>query len=219
MAQSTKPKRFRVVVAFDFSEAAELGLERGVAVAQGHPHADLHVIGVLDEHRGLGSVRPRHRSDYSASEQVEAEINELVDARIEKPTPNDLHLYVHARIGDAATHILALASEVMADVVILGTHGRRGIRRWLMGSVAETVVRHARCPVLVVRPAGYEESEALPQFGPEPPCPECVATREATSGEQWWCEVHARPRQRAHHYSYDSPTAVDTSDHSNSILW
>jgi len=52
--------------------------------------------------------------------------------------------------GDPATEILRVAREIHADLIVLGTHGRTGLARLLMGSVAEQVVRKATCPVLTV---------------------------------------------------------------------
>lgn len=53
--------------------------------------------------------------------------------------------------GDAATEILRSAAEVKADLIVMGTHGRRGLGRLLMGSVAEQILRQAACPVLTVK--------------------------------------------------------------------
>ena len=53
--------------------------------------------------------------------------------------------------GDPAEEILRVAREIAADLIVMGTHGRTGLRRLLMGSVAERVVRGAACPVLTVR--------------------------------------------------------------------
>ncbi len=82
--------------------------------------------------------------------------------------PEDLFREAHARLdahadhctdlvaerrveeGDPATLILSVALEGHADVIVMGTHGRTGLRRLIMGSVAEEVVRHASCPVLTV---------------------------------------------------------------------
>jgi nucleotide-binding universal stress UspA family protein len=55
------------------------------------------------------------------------------------------------RTGDPAETILGYADEIGADVVVVGTHGRSGVRRYLLGSVTERIVRHAPCPVLTVR--------------------------------------------------------------------
>jgi nucleotide-binding universal stress UspA family protein len=55
------------------------------------------------------------------------------------------------RVGKPAQEILAVAKEWPADVIVVGSHGRHGIPRVLLGSVAEAVMRHADCPVLVIR--------------------------------------------------------------------
>lgn len=56
------------------------------------------------------------------------------------------------RTGDARDVINQAAKELGADLIVMGTHGRRGVTRALLGSVTETVVRTAPCPVLTVRP-------------------------------------------------------------------
>ena len=56
------------------------------------------------------------------------------------------------REGDVHDEILAAAEEAKAELIIMGTHGRRGLNRLLLGSVAESVARRARCAVLLVRP-------------------------------------------------------------------
>ncbi len=56
------------------------------------------------------------------------------------------------REGKPADEILAAAREWEADLIVIGTHGRSGVSRLVLGSTAELVVRHASCPVLVIRP-------------------------------------------------------------------
>jgi nucleotide-binding universal stress UspA family protein len=55
-------------------------------------------------------------------------------------------------VGDAAAIILDLAEREAVDLIVMATHGRTGIPRWVYGSVAEKVLQAARCPVLLVRP-------------------------------------------------------------------
>ena len=57
----------------------------------------------------------------------------------------------HLRMGRADREIAALAEEIGVGLVVMGSRGRGGIRRALLGSVSDSVVRHAHCPVLVVR--------------------------------------------------------------------
>ena len=58
---------------------------------------------------------------------------------------------VEVRIGSAEEEIIAVAKELPADLIVIGTHGRRGLTHFFLGSVAEKVVRTAPCPVLTVR--------------------------------------------------------------------
>ena len=53
--------------------------------------------------------------------------------------------------GSPADAILALAQEKGSDLIVVGTHGRRGLRRWFLGSVAEAIMRRSTVPVVVVR--------------------------------------------------------------------
>ncbi|HEX7842015.1 MAG TPA: universal stress protein [Kofleriaceae bacterium] len=62
------------------------------------------------------------------------------------------------RTGDAVGVISDVAREIGADLIIMGTHGRRGVRRALLGSIAEGVLRTAPCPVLTIREPGQAKA-------------------------------------------------------------
>jgi nucleotide-binding universal stress UspA family protein len=79
--------------------------------------------------------------------------------------PSDPAIAVEHRlgIGDAAGEVVALAREVRADLIVMGTHGRGGVGRLLLGSVAEAVLRRAPCPVLTLKmPIASEAAPASP---------------------------------------------------------
>jgi nucleotide-binding universal stress UspA family protein len=61
--------------------------------------------------------------------------------------------------GDAAAEIVRVAGERDADLIVISSHGRTGLGRMIFGSTAEAVVRHAGCPVLVVKPPQEEASD------------------------------------------------------------
>jgi nucleotide-binding universal stress UspA family protein len=65
-------------------------------------------------------------------------------------------LVVH---GEAASEIVRVAGERNVDLIVISSHGRTGLGRILFGSTAESVVRHAPCPVLVVKPPPQEDAE------------------------------------------------------------
>jgi nucleotide-binding universal stress UspA family protein len=94
-------------------------------------------------HPGVGVVPPE--PDRSLGEARE----ELEKRRAEHPS---LDIEPRLVVGDdAATEILRIAEEVRCDLIVMGTHGRTGVSRLLMGSVAEQVMRRASCPVLTVK--------------------------------------------------------------------
>jgi nucleotide-binding universal stress UspA family protein len=146
-----------LVVGLDFSETGSRALEQALALAKGTPGADLHIVHVATlpiapigaefgwEAPGasLASVSDRLRG------QVELQFQSAGgDASFGSVT-------LHVKIGQPAEGIARLAAEVDADMIVIGTHGRRGLRRLVLGSVAEATVRLAGCPVLVVRPKDH----------------------------------------------------------------
>ena len=96
-----------------------------------------------------------------------ADITEQLEDSAERELPQvmkceELHglnveeVIVH---GDAAAEIVRVASERNVDLIVISSHGRTGLGRMIFGSTAEAVVRHAGCPVLVVKPPPEEEDE------------------------------------------------------------
>ncbi|MEO8499029.1 MAG: universal stress protein, partial [Planctomycetota bacterium] len=62
-------------------------------------------------------------------------------------------------LGDPAHQLVELANKQSVDLIVIGTHGRTGLFRALMGSVAESVVRHATCPVITVKHPKHKPAE------------------------------------------------------------
>jgi nucleotide-binding universal stress UspA family protein len=98
---------------------------------------------------------------------------EPLRAKLHQLVPRDPNVRVEHRLaeGDAATEILRLAKETQADVIVMGTHGRTGLARVLMGSVAEQIVRKALCPVVTVKtplPRVQPSAESTPETANQP---------------------------------------------------
>src|SRR5688572_10829020 len=110
------------------------------------------------------------------------------------------HLVTHCLPGNPAAEIVWLAARLDAEMIVLGTHGRTGVSHLLLGSVAEKVMRTARCPVLVDRPVSHPTDVRVPEI--EPLCDECAARRAATGGKELWCARHSEHHVHGHVYSY-----------------
>ncbi len=181
------PYAFNIVVGLDFSPLAELALREAIESAGRIRTTALHVITVVD------------RVDSPAAESALETMRLILETDLRRLPPSaEVHAFCHIRAGDPAGEILCLAEDIEADLVVLGTHGRRGVARLVMGSVAQHVVRDAACPVLVMRPRRYAPH---PDLTPEPPCPDCVAERVRSRGSRYWCEPHSRPWAPPHRYT------------------
>lgn len=89
--------------------------------------------------------------DESSRDQLETRGQRAVDVIAEMAESHGVDAVTETREGDPSETILRYAEEIDTDVIVAGTHGRSGLRRHLLGSVAERLVRHARCPVMTVR--------------------------------------------------------------------
>ena len=149
-----------ILVAFDFSDTSKSALTYGRNLARAFG-ARLHVLHVADviatsaaQFYPEGPGDPEARANYLATSQLR-EVLAAEGATDSQPA---------VRVApDPALEIVAHAKEMHADLIVIGTHGRTGVSRLIMGSVAEHVVRTAPCPVLVVRPSVHEPvlSEAV----------------------------------------------------------
>jgi len=141
----------------DFSEQAEFAFRLAAALARDHGARLilLHVISGSAIVYGEGVVPPLSLEDDR--ERWEKELHQLGVSDPSVPVEHRL------KDGDPVTEILAVAEQSSADLIVMGTHGRTGLERLLMGSVAEQVVRKAPCPVLTVR-TPFHESVFSPEL-------------------------------------------------------
>lgn len=161
----------RVVVGSDFSELGDRAVLEGIRLCWLYPNAALHVItvaaessaGVLLPGASL-EVRPR----AEAVEIARAHVAELSRRYCESaPWPAGLDkIAVYVVVGSPAERIVTLAGAIDADVIVIGTHARRGIDRMILGSVAQEVVKSAPCGVFVLRPRDFLDGEKLPEIQP-----------------------------------------------------
>lgn len=143
-----------ILVPVDFSDGSTHALRLAVSMAaeSGGSLTLLHV-GVVphiyDTELAIVGVGPSVFLDLS--EQIAAEHKNRLDKLIEAEVPAVMTTATLVREGYAPDEILAVVHEVRPDLVVMGTHGRTGLARALLGSVAERVIRQAEVPVLVTR--------------------------------------------------------------------
>jgi nucleotide-binding universal stress UspA family protein len=141
----------RILVPLDGSATAKLGLAEAIGLAK-QQHATLRLLHVVDQAVLVSFPEP---AMYGA-EMIEALEQQgrtiLTDAEaVARRHKIKVDTVLHTRLARAADVIVKQARDWRADLIVLGTHGRRGIDRLLMGSDAELVVRNSPVPVLLVR--------------------------------------------------------------------
>jgi putative phosphoribosyl transferase len=146
-----------ILVATDFSEPAELALRYGTELAR-ELGASLHVIHVADDLAAHAGPIPAAPEDIGALQTaLEQDAREDLGALVPEPDRSDLRATLHVAVSkSAAEAIVAYAKDASIDLLIAGTHGRRGLPRILLGSVAEHLVRSSPCPVLTMRAHGHD---------------------------------------------------------------
>jgi len=139
-----------LVVATDFSDTAERALEVGIRFAK-LMGATLDVVNVyfLLSPGVLSPMPGEVPAPLPGPDELKT-IEQRLAALGAKVRQAGVHYLSTSLVGDPPDEITSYARRVGADLIVVGTHGRTGIRRALLGSVAEQVVRRARSPVLVV---------------------------------------------------------------------
>jgi universal stress protein A len=137
--------RFRKIlcpVDFDAASLQALKLASELAKESG---ATLHLLHIVVLPPAPEVALPFGRMEEAARGRLEKLIRQHTD--------RGTHCEVRVMMGDAAAEVLLAAKRTRADLIVMATHGRTGLRRLMLGSVAERVVREAPCPVLSLSPA------------------------------------------------------------------
>lgn len=133
----------RVLIPTDGSTGTAHVAMQGIDLAERYG-GDVHVIHVVDT-GGLLSESSDTR------EKLEREGQRAVSKVEAMARAHKVPVETAIREGEPAEEILNYADEIQADIIVAGTHGRTGVKRHLIGSVAERLVRHATCPVTTIR--------------------------------------------------------------------
>ena len=142
----------RILLATDGSEGADLAASRAVDLAR-RTGSELHLVHVGFAPAFLTGEPGTRGYDRMLLEEIEDEARELLRklswrVKVAGGTVAGTHL----RMGAVDLEIVALAKEIGTGLIVMGCRGHRGIRRAIEGSISDGVIRHAPCPVLVVRP-------------------------------------------------------------------
>lgn len=144
-----------VLCPVDFSQNSELALDYALALAAQHS-ARVCVMHVLPDVLADPDVYPYLSDPVLPSGETRERALEQLGGFVHRALAQNVPVDVALEQGDIVDNVVEKASKIPADLIVLGTHGRRGLARLLMGSVTERVLRHATRPVLSVSPHASE---------------------------------------------------------------
>lgn len=140
----------KILCAVDFDESSAVVLHFARELARQNGATTLCVLHVAPLPLTATEFSPIPMDPYPVWEKTaRAELEKLAAAHLEG---RGVTYKIETRSGEAAEGILGQAEEMDADLIVLATHGRKGVSHFLIGSVAERAIRRSPRPVLVVRP-------------------------------------------------------------------
>jgi nucleotide-binding universal stress UspA family protein len=205
MSQSTDVKMsgattLAVVVGLDFTDADGPAFDQSARIAQRVPQSELHLVHVF--HSPPSEERSRDLVGH-----LRLYVNEKAAVA---GGLCGITVGIHLRAGKPVREIVQLATEVRADLIVVGSHRVPHLKHWILGSTAERLINGAACPVLVASPRPKAPVFHEPTI--EPACPQCVESRRSSGGARWWCERHSHLANGAHAYSYQRDVPFATHD-------
>lgn len=142
----------RILVTTDFSDVADRGVKLALELAA-HHDADLvlcHVVELATRATPLyAHYAPVEQLTHVEQERVHARQHKQLEALV--PEAHRARTQIVLVQGQVADEILATADQHKIELIVIATHGKTGLLERFLGGVAERVVRHAKCPVLVTR--------------------------------------------------------------------
>ena len=139
----------KILLAVDDSKFSDAALQAVIAQI---PPRDTEVLVLHVVEPITLSSPPQMSPSYTPELEIRVkEGHELVEREVQKLRVAGFKTHGAVETGDIRGKILDAAAELGADLIVLGSHGRKGVQRFLLGSVAENVARHAPCSVQIVR--------------------------------------------------------------------
>lgn len=137
----------KILVAHDGSKSSDKALKKAVELAVSF-HASLTVLSVIPE---LYLTEISEADKQKIFNSLSKETTEAMEKIRKSLSGKSIEVKTLVRQGDPAEKILETAQKMKADVIVLGSHGRHGTKKFLMGSVSSKVVDNSKSPVLVVK--------------------------------------------------------------------
>ncbi len=169
MSEPNARSPYRIVVGVDFEKTGDDALLDALRISREHPNDELHAVHVVklaaDSHNA-NELAKAERKMADAADNLQVRVHNLCEALF----PGEVweqSVHFHVRVGDPAQQLLQVAVDYHADLLVVGTHARTGLKKLVLGSVAQTLLETATLPVLIAREkrtAGMRASER-----PEPP--------------------------------------------------
>jgi nucleotide-binding universal stress UspA family protein len=203
MVETNASSAAPIVVALNFERPSVFALRRAAEIFRRSPALSLELVNVLEGVPELGNGEQR------APETAER-LRKFVRENLGDPgAVAGRQVGIHVRAGDVAEEIATFAREVEAQLVVVGSHGREGMLKKILGSTSERVLACSTVPVLLATGDPSREPPAI-----DPVCVNCRRERASTRGRSWWCARHAEHHPRAHTYSFreEWPAALHDSE-------
>lgn len=161
----------RIAVGVDFTETGDHALRHAMRLTRQLPDSELHVIYVVRAEKTLHNAKKLDE----LSTQLRGKVDELrahvaqICAPPSGAEPFSQEIVFHARLGEPAAALHQTAVDIDADLIVVGTHGRTGVEKLILGSVAEELVRNAHVPVVVAHPKDYSKLPKTERLDPARP--------------------------------------------------
>ena len=151
----------KILAPLDGSEFSECSLEHVKTIAQGCQVPEIILARVVEPIHAadMASYAEAGIDTVNLMRDVEASARTYINRIADNLKKEGLPVKAEVMTGWAGDTIMKYAEDQSVDLIIMSTHGRSGIGRWFMGSVAEKVVRHSHIPVLTVSPAGCRQEQ------------------------------------------------------------
>lgn len=146
-----------IIVPTDLSDLSASSFAPALDIAKRYG-AKIHLTYVLEKTPPFLAMRSLDVTEDEIMQNMEQNALEQLNEMIKKFADSDVKIIPVLRKGLDYEEIVAYSKEINSELIVIATHGRTGIMHTLLGSVAQKVIRYAKCPVLVITPPEKEES-------------------------------------------------------------